>query len=122
MIGEAAHQGGANVKAHGGVASGVEFDDSAEVGREAGEAGGSQVASAGHGALVINEARADLAEQSPVLPPPAHLDAEQAFHHRLGALLSRDEVDGAVETEAARQVVVKVEAKSGQVFAARQFR
>ena len=61
----------------------------------------------------------NFAEYAKVLETPAHLEAEQAFDHRLRALLAGHEIQRAVERNAAGEVVVEVEPGAGQVLAAR---
>src|ERR1035438_7451689 len=121
MIGEVTHQRGADIEAQGGVALGVVFDDSAQVGGETSEAGGRGFSLDGEGFLVIDEAWPYLGENPEVFKARSQANSEQAFHHRLGALLSRDEVEGAIEADAAGEVVIEVDAKSRQVLAARKF-
>ena len=68
--------------------------------------------------LVIDEAGPDLGEDAEVLETRSHANAEQALHHGLGALLSGDEVEGAIEADAAGEVVVEIDAEPRQVLAA----
>src|ERR1017187_4740957 len=112
MIGEVTHQRGAYIEAQGGVAFGVVFDDSAQVGGETSEAGGRGFSLDGESFLVIDEAWPYLGENPKVFVASSQANSEQAFHHGLGALLSRDEGEGTIESDAARKVVIKVGAKS----------
>src|SRR5450631_3410166 len=114
MVGEITHQRGADVEAQGRVAFRVVLDDSAYVGGEPGEASGSRLALDGQGVLVVNEAGPDLGENAEVVEPRSHANAEQALHHGLSALLAGDEVESAVEADSAGEVVIEVDAQSGQ--------
>ena len=96
----------------------VQFRDSAEIPSEARQAPRGVHAAAGHCLLIVDEAGMNLSENSPFPEALAHLNAEVAFCHRTGALLSRDEVGRAVEAEVAGEVVVKGRAECGQILSA----
>ena len=46
----------------------------------------------------------------------SHADAEQPLGHGLGALLSGDEVDSAIEGNGSREVVIEIKSRSRQVL------
>src|ERR1022692_1176977 len=118
MIGEIAHQGGAHIEAQGGVAFRVVLENSAQVSGEASEAGRRCLSLDWESVLVIDESGAYLGKDSEVFAARSHANAKQAFHHGMGALLSGDEVESAIEADAAGEVVVEIHAEPRQVLAA----
>src|ERR1035438_8782609 len=108
MVRKVAHQRGANVDAQSGVAFRVVLNNPTHVGSKAGKAACSGLTLYGCGVFVIDEAGANLGKNPELIGAHTHANAEQALHHWLRALLSRNKIKGAVEADASREIINKV--------------